>query len=47
LNHRAGSFPESERAAAEVLCLPIHPELSNAQVEFVAATIKEGLRVEG
>jgi dTDP-4-amino-4,6-dideoxygalactose transaminase len=40
LSYPRGSFPESERAAAEVLCLPIHPELSDAQVEFVAATIR-------
>jgi dTDP-4-amino-4,6-dideoxygalactose transaminase len=39
LGYAAGRFPESERAATEVLCLPIHPELSEAQVEFVAATL--------
>jgi dTDP-4-amino-4,6-dideoxygalactose transaminase len=41
LNYRAGSFPESERAAAEVLCLPVHPDLSQAQVEYTAAAIKD------
>jgi dTDP-4-amino-4,6-dideoxygalactose transaminase len=31
-----GSLPESERAAAEVLSLPMYPELTEAQIETVA-----------
>lgn len=34
-----GSFPEAERAAAEVLSLPIYPEMGDAQVEEVAEAI--------
>ncbi len=34
-----GSFPEAERAAGEVLSLPIYPELTEAQIEQVAAAI--------
>ena len=44
LGHKAGDFPESERAAAETLALPIYPELSDAQAECVVATIAEFLR---
>jgi dTDP-4-amino-4,6-dideoxygalactose transaminase len=44
LGYRAGDFPESERAAAETLALPIYPELSDAQAECVVATIGEFLR---
>lgn len=41
LGYREGQLPESERAAAEVLSLPIFPELSRAQREEVAAAIEE------
>ena len=40
---RRGSFPEAERAAEEVLSLPLYPELSDEQIERVAATLKASL----
>jgi dTDP-4-amino-4,6-dideoxygalactose transaminase len=39
LGHRSGEFPESERAAAEVLALPIYPELSAEQLQYVVDSI--------
>jgi len=39
LGHVAGDFPQSERAAAESLALPIYGELTEAQQEYVVATI--------
>src|ERR1035437_1329580 len=41
LGHKAGNFPHSERAAEEVLSLPMFPELTAAQIEEVAAAVRE------
>jgi len=39
LGHEAGQFPQAERAASEVLSLPMFPELTRAQCETVARAI--------
>jgi dTDP-4-amino-4,6-dideoxygalactose transaminase len=41
LGYDEGSFPESERAAREVLSLPIYPELIESQLEETAQAIRE------
>ena len=40
LAYRPGQLPEAERAAREVLALPVFPELSRAQIDHVAGTIE-------
>lgn len=40
LGHKAGDFPQSERAQEQVLSLPMYPELSEEQIEEVAREIK-------
>jgi dTDP-4-amino-4,6-dideoxygalactose transaminase len=44
LGQPAGSCPEAERAAGEILSLPLYPELSEAQVERVARAVLEFYR---
>ena len=39
LGYREGDFPVSEKAAAEVMAIPVYPELSDEMKDFVAETI--------
>lgn len=44
LGYAAGSLPQSERAAQEAVSLPIYPELTHAQLDYVIAAIREFYR---
>ena len=41
LGYILGDFPQSEKASHETLALPIYAELSDEQIEYVAAKVKE------
>jgi dTDP-4-amino-4,6-dideoxygalactose transaminase len=43
LGYEQGAFPESEKAASEVLSLPIYPELGDDDVERVAEALKKAV----
>jgi dTDP-4-amino-4,6-dideoxygalactose transaminase len=40
LGHKPGDFPQAERAAAEVLALPLYPELRDDEQQIVVAAIR-------
>jgi dTDP-4-amino-4,6-dideoxygalactose transaminase len=44
LNNPAGAYPESEKAANETLALPIYPELTESQRQYVIDTISQFYR---
>ncbi|HEY6267461.1 MAG TPA: DegT/DnrJ/EryC1/StrS family aminotransferase [Candidatus Acidoferrum sp.] len=44
LGHKPGDFPHAERAAQEVLSLPMYPELRNEQIAQVVDAIAEFLK---
>jgi dTDP-4-amino-4,6-dideoxygalactose transaminase len=43
LGHKSGDFPRSEAAAHETIALPIYPELSEDQQNFVVGSIRQFL----
>ena len=44
LGHSRGRFPESERAAAEAISLPVYPELTRDQLDYVIDAIRRFYR---
>lgn len=44
LGYKKGDFPVAERAAKEVLSLPIFPELTELEIEYIVSSVKEFFR---
>ena len=44
LGHKRGSFPHTERAADQVLSLPLFPEITDDEVEYAATILAEVVR---
>lgn len=44
LGHKKGDFPVSEKISEEILALPIYPEITEEEVDFVCETIKKFYR---
>jgi dTDP-4-amino-4,6-dideoxygalactose transaminase len=44
LGYKKGAFPESERAAEEVISLPVYPELARAQQDEVVDAVRDFYR---
>ena len=43
LGYKQGDLPESERAAQEVLSLPIYPELTDEQIDYVVDALADAV----
>jgi dTDP-4-amino-4,6-dideoxygalactose transaminase len=43
LNHKESDFPEASKASYEILSLPMFPELTESQIQYVTDNIKEFL----
>ncbi|MBI1863510.1 DegT/DnrJ/EryC1/StrS family aminotransferase, partial [Candidatus Microgenomates bacterium] len=46
LRYKRGDFPNAEKVAREVISLPLYPELTDKQIEYVAKLIQTALRTD-
>ncbi len=41
LGYKKGDFPESEKAAQQTLAIPVYPDLTKEEMDYIVASIKE------
>jgi dTDP-4-amino-4,6-dideoxygalactose transaminase len=46
LNHNRNDFPQATMVSEEILSLPIYPELTEEQIQYIAEETKEGLKLK-
>ena len=44
LGYKAGDFPMTEAAAARILSLPMYPELTESQIDYVVEAVANALQ---
>ncbi len=44
LGYKKGDFPESEKAAQQTLAIPVYPDLTKEEMDYIIASIREFLR---
>jgi dTDP-4-amino-4,6-dideoxygalactose transaminase len=44
LNYRKGDFPESEKAAVQTLAIPVYPDLTGQELDYIVSSIRELLQ---
>ncbi|MBU1864745.1 MAG: DegT/DnrJ/EryC1/StrS family aminotransferase [Candidatus Omnitrophica bacterium] len=44
LNYKKGDFPESEKASVQTLAIPVYPDLTREELDFIINSIKEFLK---
>ncbi len=44
LGYKRGDFPESERASQQTLAIPVYPDLTREELDYIAGSIREFLR---
>ena len=44
LGYKAGDFPRTEAAAARILSLPMYPELTDAQIDYVVEAVANAVQ---
>lgn len=43
LGYRRGDFPEAERASSQTIAIPVYPDLTKQELDYIIASIKEFL----